>query len=288
MKEKHSLNDIATQVATNSRIFKENLKLITSSLIEAVWRESVEPESLLTAVKSALQEFFQGNIEVIRETEEENVVDSVSASSKKFDKLTWTHQVAFSTDKVPPLPLPKSSTSINDEVTFSSGDFAFAESLSLTPPKKEVPMLPRYFPDPQPTPVLTVSKLTQTDPVVPVGVARRGGDAHYMSPGTTERKGVVLMPRRELNEKIFKTSFKGDFGRGKLQSPLCERLKSVSRSPLIHCLKELNKENSCGPKPSTRWRKDVVEMMGSQGAMRKSELVSFTAGSSFKRNFCLK
>ena len=55
LKEKTPYLDIQNQLFTNTMIFKENLKLITCALIDAVWKEKVKTENIAETIKSAYQ-----------------------------------------------------------------------------------------------------------------------------------------------------------------------------------------------------------------------------------------
>lgn len=85
------MSEIIAQVETNTHIFKENLKLITSFIIDAVWKDCISKERLQDSIQSALKDFFRGSIEEIGETEEENV--SISFDHSQLKKIDSSEKI---------------------------------------------------------------------------------------------------------------------------------------------------------------------------------------------------
>ena len=63
--------DIKNQLVNNTFIFKENLKIITGSLIDTLWNEKVRTEKIQQTIQKAQQEINKGTFEEIIEMEEE-------------------------------------------------------------------------------------------------------------------------------------------------------------------------------------------------------------------------
>ena len=79
MKEKKRKIEISNELIINTLMFKENLKLISNSLIDAIWNEKVKKENINETMKIAYKEMYKGNFEEIKEeVEEENGLYSSS------------------------------------------------------------------------------------------------------------------------------------------------------------------------------------------------------------------
>jgi hypothetical protein len=63
--------DIKNQLVNNTFIFKENLKIITGSLIDTLWNEKVRTEKIQQTIQKAQLEINKGTFEEIIEMEEE-------------------------------------------------------------------------------------------------------------------------------------------------------------------------------------------------------------------------
>lgn len=64
------------QLFINTCIFKENLKIIVSSLIESVWKDKIRSEKIKETIKSACNEIYRGKFEEIKELDEEEMYNS--------------------------------------------------------------------------------------------------------------------------------------------------------------------------------------------------------------------
>lgn len=80
--------DIKNQLVNNTFIFKENLKIITGSLIDTLWNEKVRTERIQQTIQKAQQEINKGTFEEIIELgeEEENYFSSDAPAPKDLDK----------------------------------------------------------------------------------------------------------------------------------------------------------------------------------------------------------
>jgi hypothetical protein len=81
--------DIKNQLVNNTFIFKENLKIITGSLIDTLWNEKVRTEKIQQTIQKAQQEINKGTFEEIIELgeEEENYLSSDVVSRKETLEL---------------------------------------------------------------------------------------------------------------------------------------------------------------------------------------------------------
>ena len=75
--------DIKNQLVNNTFIFKENLKIITGSLIDTLWNEKVRTEKIQQTIQKAQQEINKGTFEEIIELEDEENYFSSEVISKK-------------------------------------------------------------------------------------------------------------------------------------------------------------------------------------------------------------
>lgn len=80
--------DIKNQLVNNTFIFKENLKIITGSLIDTLWNEKVRTERIQHTIQKAQQEINKGTFEEIIELgeEEENYFSSDAPLPKETGK----------------------------------------------------------------------------------------------------------------------------------------------------------------------------------------------------------
>ena len=88
--------DIKNQLVNNTFIFKENLKIITGSLIDTLWNEKVRSEKIQQTIQKAQQEINKGTFEEIMELgeDEENYLSSEIVSKRETNKRE---------DKLPPI-----------------------------------------------------------------------------------------------------------------------------------------------------------------------------------------
>lgn len=57
-------------------IFKDNLKLITNTLIELVWREKVKTHNIQETIQNAFHHIYKGAFDEIAEVDEEHMQSS--------------------------------------------------------------------------------------------------------------------------------------------------------------------------------------------------------------------
>ena len=65
--------DLKAQLTNNTLIFKENLKLITSFLIDAIWNDKISQDKIQNTIDWASQLIYKGNFEEIQEVDEEQL-----------------------------------------------------------------------------------------------------------------------------------------------------------------------------------------------------------------------
>lgn len=68
--------DLKAQLTNNTLIFKENLKLITSFLIDAIWNDKISQEKIQNTIDWASKLIYKGNFEEIKEVDEEQLYNS--------------------------------------------------------------------------------------------------------------------------------------------------------------------------------------------------------------------
>lgn len=68
--------DLKAQLTNNTLIFKENLKLITSFLIDAIWNDKISQEKIQNTIDWASKLIYKGNFEEIQEVDEEQLYNS--------------------------------------------------------------------------------------------------------------------------------------------------------------------------------------------------------------------
>ena len=98
--------DIKNQLVNNTFIFKENLKIITGSLIDTLWNEKVRSEKIQQTIQKAQQEINKGTFEEILELgeEEENYLSSDVVSKRetsrreKFPEIEEDFAHSYETD----------------------------------------------------------------------------------------------------------------------------------------------------------------------------------------------
>lgn len=78
--------DFQDQFVRNSKLFKENLKLITCSLIDVLWKEKIDSPQTADILKS-LERKEQRGFEEIREESEENEQCSPAPSGSNTDRI---------------------------------------------------------------------------------------------------------------------------------------------------------------------------------------------------------
>ena len=90
MKEKNSGIDITNQLYINTLMFKENLKLITTNLIDLIWKDKIKNEKNTKNLEKTIFDLKTSGIEIIKE-EEENFEEweSPPKSSLYLDKYFY-------------------------------------------------------------------------------------------------------------------------------------------------------------------------------------------------------
>ena len=87
LKEKTPYLDLQNQLLTNTCIFKENLKLITNSLIDSIWKEKMKGDRIKDTIQSAICEIYRGNFDVIKELDEEQLYNSWIKSGENTERI---------------------------------------------------------------------------------------------------------------------------------------------------------------------------------------------------------
>lgn len=87
MKEKSPYLDLPNQMINNTCIFKENLKMITMSMIEEIWRDKTAAENIADTIKSAFFEIYKGGFDEIKELDEEQLYNSYMNSALNTERL---------------------------------------------------------------------------------------------------------------------------------------------------------------------------------------------------------
>lgn len=87
MKEKTPSIDIQGHLVTNTCVFKENLKLITNSVIENVWKDKLSPDNIKQTIQKAIYDTYKGNFDEIKELDEEQLYNSWINSEKATDRI---------------------------------------------------------------------------------------------------------------------------------------------------------------------------------------------------------
>ena len=88
-----SNSDVRSQVYSNSFIFKENLKLIASTLIETIWRDKISSSRLDSTIQHIKAEANRGDLDLIKERDEEIL------SSIYFSKVENANESNFNSNK---------------------------------------------------------------------------------------------------------------------------------------------------------------------------------------------
>lgn len=86
--------NIQEQLYNNSKVFKENLKLITDSIIENTWKEEIRPKRMKETINEISRELYTGQCEVITEQDEDRV-----SSIHNTIELTINNDTNTITDK---------------------------------------------------------------------------------------------------------------------------------------------------------------------------------------------
>ena len=79
--------DMENQLTINTSIFKENLKIISNSLIDAVWKNKIEAGKIQDTIRSAFDQIYRGSFEEIEELDEEQFYNSWINSQANTERL---------------------------------------------------------------------------------------------------------------------------------------------------------------------------------------------------------
>lgn len=147
LKEGRFREELDQQLYTNTRIFKENLKLITESLIESIWREKLRSDRLDDSLRLATKESLLGPCEEIRETEEEHLAGSDIYSLENSER----HEARPSSTKLadPPAEPETLELSKPNDLFFkrtSDNSHEKSQSGSFEPPPRLLPNASRSPP----------------------------------------------------------------------------------------------------------------------------------------------
>lgn len=72
---------------TNTLIFKENLKIITSKLIDTIWKEKIKSEKIQQTIQKAFCQMYKGGFEEIKELDEEHLYNSWVNSCENTERI---------------------------------------------------------------------------------------------------------------------------------------------------------------------------------------------------------
>lgn len=86
--------NLQEQLYNNSKVFKENLKLITDSIIENTWKEEIRPKRMKETIDEITRELYTGQCEIIIEQDEDKV-----SSIPNTIELTINNDTNTITDK---------------------------------------------------------------------------------------------------------------------------------------------------------------------------------------------
>ena len=100
MKEKSPQLDIQNQLLVNTSIFKENLKVIVTALVESLWKEKTKTDKIQETIKLAYNEIYRGEFEEIKEVDEEQMYNSWMNSKSSIERIK-TESGARSSKKQP-------------------------------------------------------------------------------------------------------------------------------------------------------------------------------------------
>ena len=79
--------DMENQLTINTSIFKENLKIISNSLIDAVWKNKIEAGKIQDTIRGAFDQIYRGSFEEIEELDEEQFYNSWINSQANTERL---------------------------------------------------------------------------------------------------------------------------------------------------------------------------------------------------------
>ena len=71
MRQRSPNLDLKQQLITNTLIFKENLKILSISLIENIWKDKISDKKIDKTINTASKNVYKGPFEEIKELDEE-------------------------------------------------------------------------------------------------------------------------------------------------------------------------------------------------------------------------
>lgn len=267
-----------------------------------MWKQSVEREALLPSVKQALNEFFKGGIEEIRETDEENLSARTDPALESQELLSLARSAA-QPYKVPSLRLPSSASSGKGD-TLSQNDLmcsdsdppapaAFPDLFFSAPSLPALPSPAKAAPAPgyrgcapktrsqasqlevsgeRPAPDCAAGRGAQLNPRLRSFFDSFGSASPQRAARRPEARSVAALCRKEFAERAFRSGFRFEPGRAEKAAPAGPR---SPKSAQWSFARDFNKENSCAVQPRPR---------GSPAPA----LTRFATSHSFKRNLQLR
>lgn len=104
MKEKTPYLDLPSHFVTNTSVFKDNLKIITNSLIDSIWKERTHPDKLKDTIQSAVFEVYRGGFDEIKELDEEQLYNSFMNSGVNTSRLLTDNNFGLNATNVAKKP----------------------------------------------------------------------------------------------------------------------------------------------------------------------------------------
>lgn len=87
MKDKTPYLDLPGLLTTNTCIFKQNLKMITMSVIDEIWMDKTRTDNISDTIKTAFFEIYKGGFDEIQELDEEQLYNSYMNSGVNTDRV---------------------------------------------------------------------------------------------------------------------------------------------------------------------------------------------------------
>lgn len=121
MKEKTPYLDLPSHFVTNTSVFKDNLKIITNSLIDSIWKDRTHPDKLKDTIQSAVFEVYRGGFDEIKELDEEQLYNSFMNSGINTSRLLADNNFALANPvgagKKPPANAFNAFTEVEEDKT---------------------------------------------------------------------------------------------------------------------------------------------------------------------------
>lgn len=128
-------------------MFKENLKVITNSVIEGIWSEKTNPESIGETIRSAFFELYKGGFDEIQELDEEQLYSSYLNSVAYTDRPAFENNIsAFQKNLSGKKPAPHCFHIITetDEMHQFEPSYVYDREAVSRESKEESPRIPVY------------------------------------------------------------------------------------------------------------------------------------------------